>query len=58
MGYVLNSNSRIVHDLDSLDGRSRLSQIQEENRFEFETLEEALEYLPNVVRCRYCIHDE
>lgn len=58
MGYVLNSNSRTVHDLDSLDGRCRLSQIQEENRFEFETLEEALEYLPNVVRCRYCIHEE
>jgi len=58
MGYVLNSNSRTVHDLDSLDGRCRLSQLKEENRFEFETLEEALEYLPNAVRCRYCIQEK
>ena len=58
MGYVLNSNSRTVHDLDSTDGRCRLSLIQEENRFEFETLEEALNYLPNTMRCRYCLGDE
>lgn len=58
MGYVLNSNSRTVHDQDSADGRCRLAMIQEENRFEFDTLEEALNYLPNTVRCRYCIRDE
>ncbi|MBQ2895731.1 MAG: hypothetical protein IJE26_03375 [Oscillospiraceae bacterium] len=58
MGYVLNSNSRTVHDADSRDGRCRLSLIREENRFEFETLEEAMEYLPNAVRCPYCIHKE
>ena len=57
MGYVLNSNSRTVHDLKSADGRCRLAKIKEENRFEFETLEEALDYLPNVVRCRYCIKE-
>ena len=58
MGYVLNSNSRTVHDLDSSDRRCRLSQIQEENRFEFDTLEEAMEYLPHTACCPYCIHNE
>jgi len=58
MGYVLNSNSRTVHKLDSKDGRCRLCKIQEENRFEFETLEDALDYLPNSVPCRYCIPEE
>ena len=53
MGYVLNSSSRTVHDLETTDKRCRLSQIKEENRFEFETLAEALDYLPNTVRCRY-----
>lgn len=58
MGFVLNTNSRTVHDQESKDGRCRLSQIREENRFEFESLEEALAYLPNAVCCRYCIHEE
>ena len=58
MGYVLNSSSRTVHDIDSKDGRCRLSSIDEENRFEFESLEEALSYLPHTQPCRYCIHEE
>lgn len=58
MGYVLNSSSRTVHDLETTDKRCRLSQIKEENRFEFETLAEALDYLPNTVRCRYCINED
>ena len=33
MGYVLNSSSRTVHDIDSTDGRCRLSSIDEENRY-------------------------
>ncbi len=57
--YVLNVNSKTVHDTRNCDGRCRLNLMREENKIYFDTLEEALSYLKTekciVKKCSFCI---
>lgn len=56
--YLLNINSRTVHDLQHADGRCRLKLIAEENAVRFNTVEEAMRYLPKgrkeCKKCTFC----
>ena len=57
--YLLNINSRTVHDLQHADGRCKLKLIAEENVVRFKTIEEAMNYLPTgrkkCKRCAFCM---
>ncbi len=59
MEYILNVNSRTVHDANSTDGRCRLNQIRAEHKIICATMEEALNYLPQgkkpTKKCSFCL---
>ncbi len=59
MKYLLNTNSRTVHNADSHDGRCRLSLVREEYRLVFSDLDSALSYLPKgkkpIKKCAFCL---
>ncbi len=57
--YLLNANSKTVHDTKNCDGRCKLNLMREEFKIYFDTLDEALSYLktekPIVKKCSFCI---
>lgn len=57
--YLLNTNSKKVHDNKSSDGRCQIKSMREEYKVYFDTLEEALEYPnkdnPLANKCSFCI---
>ena len=59
MTFLLNVNSRTVHNADSKDKRCRIQQIQDGNKKLFQTYQEAKEYLPkgkrNTAPCSFCL---
>lgn len=59
MTYLLNINSRTIHNADSKDKRCRLAQIQECNKKWFFSYQEAMNYLPkgkrNPAPCSFCL---
>ena len=60
MPYLLNINSRTIHDSNSIDGRCRIGMIREEHKLIFETLDEALHVLPAGKKptkiCSFCLN--
>lgn len=59
MAYILNLNSRTLHDKKSVDKRCRLNLIRDEHKKEFDNIDEALTYLPKgnkpTKKCTFCI---
>ena len=59
--YVLNTNSKKIHDTLNADGRCKLSSMKPECKTTFDTLEEALAWPnsehPLARKCRFCIGD-
>lgn len=60
--YLLNLSTRTVHDAESKDGRCRLALIQEGNKKVFDTLAEAMSFLPPGKKiakpCAFCLANE
>ena len=57
--YLLNTNSKKIHDLENIDGRCKISCMREEYKQFFDTLEEAMSF-PSKVNplgktCKFCI---
>lgn len=59
MTYLLNINSRTIHNAASQDKRCRLAQMQECNKMLFSSYQEAMNYLPkgkkNPGPCSFCL---
>lgn len=59
--YLLNTNSKKIHDIKSGDGRCKIQSMREEYKVYFDTLEEALEYPskenPIAQKCSFCIKE-
>ena len=58
MKYLLNLTSRTIHNACSVDGRCKIDLIRDENKKEFDLLEEAMNYLPEGDKptkcCAFC----
>ena len=57
--YLLNINSKRIHLSDSSDGRCKISEMREEYKVYFDTLQEAMNY-PNkkntlAKKCIFCL---
>ena len=59
MKYLLNINSRTIHNANSKNGRCKISMIAEGSRIYFDSFQEALTYLPNgkksAAPCSFCL---
>ena len=59
MRYLLNVNSRTIHNADSRDGRCRLNLLKDENKMQFPSFEEAMHCLPGGNKptkpCVFCL---
>lgn len=57
--FLLNTNSKKIHDLQNCTGQCRISLMREEYKHYFDTLEEACNYpnaeAPLAKRCKFCI---
>ena len=57
--YLLNVNSRTIHNATSTDGRCRITLMQECNKKYFSSYQEAKNYLPKgkktVGPCSFCL---
>lgn len=56
--YLLNTNSKRIHDLNNQKANCRISQMREEYKMYFDTLDEALEHPskenPLGRKCSWC----
>ena len=56
--YLLNTNSKKIHDLENSDGRCKISCMREEFKQFFDTLEEAMSFPssehPLAQKCSFC----
>ena len=61
MPYLLNLNTRTIHDSQSQDGRCKLKSIRVEHLQRFSTIQDALAYLPQGKKptklCSFCLSD-
>jgi hypothetical protein len=59
MPFILNLSSRTVHDANSTDGRCKLHIISDGNKMEFDSFQDALNYLPSGKKatrpCAFCL---
>lgn len=59
MRYVLNLGNRKLHDCRKADGRCKLKLINESNKMEFDSIEEAISYMPKgnhtIKFCTFCM---
>lgn len=59
MKYLLNINSRTIHNAASMNGRCKISLMREENKLVFCTYQEAKDYLPKGKKipapCAFCL---
>jgi hypothetical protein len=59
MRFLLNINSRTIHDAASTNGRCKIGLIRDENKLIFDTYMEAKEYLPagrkSPAPCSFCL---
>lgn len=59
MKYLLNANSRTIHNAWSTNGRCKIALIQDSNRVYFDSFKEAMAYLPkgkkNPAPCTFCL---
>jgi len=62
MAYILNIERRKIHNSCKADGRCRLNLMKESNMKSFESLEEAVNFLPKgkktVEFCTFCMRGE
>ena len=60
--FLLNLNSRTIHDANSTDGRCKLGMINSGNMRTFNTFEEAKNYLPDGKKvakpCSFCLEKD
>lgn len=56
--YLLNTNSKKIHDLENSDGRCKINCMREEFKQFFDTLEEAMSFPssehPLAQKCSFC----
>lgn len=59
MSYVVNINSRTIHNSKSTDGRCKLNLIRDEHKLRFENLEDLQKYTDKEIkpfkRCTFCM---
>lgn len=59
MKYLLNVNSRTVHDAFSVNRQCRIHLMAEENKMVFDSFQDAMKYLPDGKKptkpCTFCL---
>ena len=59
--YLVNTNSKKIHLVNSTDGRCKIKEMREEYKNYFSTLEEALSFpssdKPLAKKCSFCLKD-
>ena len=50
MSYVVNINSRTIHNSKSTDGRCKLNLIRDEHKLHFENLEDITKYTDEKIK--------
>ena len=62
MEYLLNINSRTIHDANSTNGRCKIKLMSEENKLIFNDYGKAKNYLPNgkkkAAPCAFCLGND